>query len=275
MPTEITMSENMQSCPSCGELVPIEYVLCVWCGYDLTAEHIRRAGIKIGRKEAIDRMKKVVRSPITAFKEITLIPDLTGGKLILYSIGFIMTLSMLSIFSKLENMSYNDEGAGIAINIGTTDPLVISYKFIIGLLFLVLMPLILLLIFNIVWKLSTRIMKWLSKSFGGTGQDEKIRAVIGYSLLPVLFGWLLFLLVIILVPKTTVTNTSSYDAVDAAVVSLTSQGIGVVAKIFLYIGWAWSTILAIIGMQRAARLSLFESIIVAGVPFGLFMLVVL
>ena len=145
----------------------------------------------------------------------------------------------------------------------------------VGVLFLILMPLILLLIFTIVWKLSTRILKWLSKSFGGTGQDEKIRAAIGYSLLPVLFSWVLFLLVVVLLPKTTVSDTSSYDAVDAAVVRLTSEGLGMVGKIFLYIGWAWSTILAIIGMQRAARLSLFESIIVAGVPFGLFMLVVL
>lgn len=268
------MSENMQSCPSCGELVPIEYVLCVWCGYDLTAEHIRRAGINIGRKEAIERMKKVVRNPVNAFKEITLIPDLTGGRLILYSIGFIMTLSMLSIFSKLQNLDYNQEGSGITISISIIS-FVISYKFMVGLLFLILMPLILLFIFTMVWKLSTRILKWLSKSFGGTGQDEKIRATIGYSLLPVLFGWIMFLLVIIMVPKTTVSNTSSYDAVDAAVVSLTSKGIGLVAKIFLYIGWTWSAILSIIGMQRAARLSLFESIIVAGAPFGLFMLVVL
>ncbi len=269
------MSENMQSCPSCGELVPIEYVLCVWCGYDLTAEHIRRAGINIGRKEAIERMKKVVRNPVSAFKEITLIPDLRGGRMILYSIGFIMTLSMLSIFSKLENLDYNLEGSGITVNISTLLPIEISYKFIVGVLFLILMPLILLLIFTIVWKLSTRILKWLSKSFGGTGQDEKIRATIGYSLLPVLFSWVLFLLVVVLLPKTTVSDTSSYDAVDAAVVRLTSEGLGMVGKIFLYIGWAWSTILAIIGMQRAARLSLFESIIVAGVPFGLFMLVVL
>ena len=268
------MSENMQSCPSCGELVPIEYVLCVWCGYDLTAEHIRRAGINIGRKEAIERMKKVVRNPVNAFKEITLIPDLTGGKLILYSIGFIMTLSMLSIFSKLKNLEYNQEGSGITISVSVIS-FVISYKFMVGVLFLILMPLILLLIFNIVWKLSTRIIKWLSKSFGGTGQDEKIRATIGYSLLPVLFGWVLFLLVIIMVPKTTVSNTLSYNAVDDAVVRLTSEGFGLVGKIFLYIGWGWSTILGIIGMQRAARLSLFESIIVAGVPFGLFMLVVL
>ena len=102
------MSENMQTCPSCGELVPIEYVVCVWCGFDLTAEHIRRSGIIIGRNEAFSRMKRVTLDPINAFKEITLIPDLKGPRYILYFIGVAMTLNMLAIFSKLDGLEFNN-----------------------------------------------------------------------------------------------------------------------------------------------------------------------
>ena len=50
----------MQTCPSCGDLVPNEYVLCVWCGFDLTLEKIRKAGITIDNRDALARMVRVV-----------------------------------------------------------------------------------------------------------------------------------------------------------------------------------------------------------------------
>ena len=65
----------MQTCPSCGDLVPNEYVLCVWCGFDLTLEKIRKAGITIDNRDALARMVRVVTKPPSTFKDISLLPD--------------------------------------------------------------------------------------------------------------------------------------------------------------------------------------------------------
>ncbi len=266
------MSESMQTCPSCGELVPIEYVMCVWCGYDLTAEHIRRSGIRIGKKEAIERMKKLIKNPIQTFKEIILIPDYIGGKIILYGIAFLMTINMLTVFGKLKNLDFNQNTSRLFIGTRISIP----FKLLADLLLIIVQPIILFIIFSIVWKVSVRIIEWISKSFGGKGDRTKIRAVIGYSLLPVLFGWAIQFLITLITPSQTVSNVLSYSAIEQSLLYITKKSFfGILGLIFVLIGWLWSTILGIIGISKATKISYFEGIIVAGVPYLIFLSIVL
>ncbi|MHA2169393.1 MAG: Yip1 family protein [Candidatus Kariarchaeaceae archaeon] len=265
------MSENMQQCPSCGELVPEEYVLCVWCGFDLTAEHIRRSGVRIGRKEAVERMRKVVINPVQAFKEITLIPDLNGGRIIFYLIGVAITLNMLAVFSKLDGLSFNDSGLENAFEFSFIR---ISVPTVIGIVFLVIQPVVLLVIFTFVWRTGARLIAALSKSFGGSGDQLKIRAVIGYSMLPVLFGWSLAWLFRLVAGKETVNDPNSYESVEEALRNVSLEGIGAVGNFFIVVGWLWATVLGIIGISRATRISIAEAVIVAGIPYILFMTIV-
>ncbi len=268
------MSENMQSCSSCGELVPIEYVVCVWCGFDLTAEHIRRAGIIIGRNESIQRMKKVVRDPMNASKELALIPDLTGGKLILYMIAFVMTLNMLVVFGKLDGTDFNATDAGLSIALfKNSDPLFISFKFIVGMAFIFVQPIVLYIIFMIFWKFSTKILKIFIKSVGGFADDEKIKCIIGYSMLPVLFGWSLSLFFTLFAGDVNISGNVTYNTISAAVVEVTRTGVGMVGFFFIIIGWLWTVGLMVILMRHSAKLSLVESIIAVGIP-TLFMMIV-
>lgn len=270
------MSENMQTCPSCGELVPIEYVVCVWCGFDLTAEHIRRSGIIIGRKEALQRMKRVTIDPVNAFKEIALIPDLKGPRYILYFIGVAMTLNMIAVFSKLDGLAFNDEGLQeiTLLNITADSAITIKVTTVIALTFLLIQPLFLLLIFNYIWRVATRFISYLSRTVGGTGDKEKIRSIIGYSLLPVLYGWTLAWLLRLLAGSVTVENPDSYSSIESALVEVSKTGIGAVANFIIILSWIWAAILAVIGISRAARLSYIEGVIVAGFPYLLFMTVV-
>lgn len=264
----------MQQCPSCGELVPIEYVICVWCGFDLTAEHIRRAGIKIGKRESVDRMVNLVRSPITTAKEISLIPDLTGGKLILYFIGVVMTLNMLVVFGKLGGTDFNDSEAGINIVLSAKISFIISFKFIVGLAFLAVQPIVLYLIFFGIWKFSARILLMLTKSIGGFGDILKIRSVIGYSLFPVLLGWSLSLLMTLMASPVNISGSIDYNSISFAVIEITRSGIGFVGYIFIILGWIWTVLLSVITMRQAAKLSTFESMIVAGIPSTILLVVV-
>jgi hypothetical protein len=268
------MSENMQTCPSCGELVPIEYVICVWCGFDLTAEHIRRSGIRIGPRQAALRARKVVVDPLNAFREIALIPDLTGGKLIFYLIGMAMTLNMITVLSKINGLQFNEVNADV-VAIGSFG---ISINFVLNLAFLIVQPLVLYLIFLAVWKVAARILSLFSRSVGGRGDKIKIRAAIGYSMLPVLFAWTLSWLLRLITPSEDInvaTQNITYQDVDAAVVAFSEQGFGVVSQVVMWIGWIWALVLGVIGMRYAARLSYIEAAIVAGIPYALFMTIVL
>ena len=260
----------MQQCPSCAELVPIEYVLCVWCGFDLTSEHIRRSGIRIGRNEAFGRMKKVIVNPNQAFKEITLLPDLTGGRLIFYLTGVAITLNMLAVFSKLDGLSFNDPDLLPVVSFLFID---ISVAFVVGIAFLAIQPIVLLLVFTWVWRTATRVISILSRSFGGTGDREKIRAAIGYSMVPVLLGWTAALLIRLITPKNS-DEISGYESVENAMVEVTLSGIGNVGQYLIMLGWIWATILGIIGISKAARISIAESVIVAGIPYIIFMTIV-
>ncbi len=266
------MSENMQTCPSCGELVPIEYVVCVWCGFDLTAEHIRRSGIVVGRSEAFGRMKRVTLSPVSAFKEISLIPDLKGPRYIFYLIGFAMTLNMLAVFSKLDGLAFNDEN--LELDIYPAYGIGIKVTTVIALAFLLIQPIFLFIIFTYVWRWATRFIGFLSRTFGGTGDKQKIRSVIGYSMLPVLYGWTLAWLLRLLSPSVTVDDPESYASVEEAIISVTKNGIGGVANFIIIVSWIWAAVLAIIGISRVTRLSYIEGVIVAGFPYLLFMTVV-
>ena len=267
---QIIMSAEMQTCPSCGELVPNEYVICVFCAHDLTAEKIRRAGIHIDNRAAVERMQRVVRDPLKTFREISLLPDLRGGKIILYAIAIMMTFNMITIFSKLDGMRFNEDLGGITI-IGS---LQISTKFIINLIILIVQPLVLFGIFMVMWKASGRVLALLSRSFGGRGDREKIRAVIGYSLLPVFFGWTLAWLMRLLAPHHEVASLT-YDSVSNSVVAVAEQGIGFVGILFIWAGWLWSLGLAILGMREVGKLSWVEAVIVTGIPYAIFMSIIL
>ena len=267
------MSENMKTCPSCGELVPLEYVVCVWCGFDLTAEQIRRTGIKIGRREAYQRMVGMVRRPQQTAKEIALIPDLQGGKSLLYFLGLIITLKMLVVFGKLEGTIFNDSDAGFPLS--SRFSLIITFRFIVAISFLIVQPVVLYLIFTGIWKLSARIILLLVRSVGGRGDLKKVRASIGYSLVPVFLGWALSTFFILFASKSSVGSGSSYSEISSAVDNITRSGIGLFSYILVLIGWIWTIVLMVITVRHAARLSVIESIVAAGIPTAIMMYIVM
>ncbi|MHA2252209.1 MAG: YIP1 family protein [Candidatus Kariarchaeaceae archaeon] len=280
--------------------MPLEYVLCIWCGFDLTAEHIRRSGIQIGRKEAFGRMKKVIINPLQAFKEISLIPDLNGARWIFYLIGVAMTLNMLAIFSKINGLAFNLDIAnaweyfGSTARVENNDPLIgISVSFLVGIAFLIVQPIVLLLIFNVVWKIGARLIAGLSRSFGGTGDRVKIKAAIAYSLVPVLLAWSAAWLIRLVTPKVNISDYSDecsdvsgdsvvnidgdrscYSSIEKAIIEVSQTGFGGIGRYLIIIGWIWATVLGIIGISRATRISIVESVIVAGIPYLLFMTIV-
>ena len=284
----------MQTCPSCGDLVPNEYVLCVWCGFDLTLEKIRKAGITIDNRDALARMVRVVTKPPSTFKEISLLPDNRGGKMVLFAIAVIMTFNMIAIMSKLDGLIMNSEEfeSYLVIDIpiyrnlplpwfgdNTIDfeidiHIKLSGKFFINLFILAVQPLLLYVMFLQIWKVSIRILALLSRTFGGRVDNDKIKSVVGYSLIPVLIGWTLAWLSRLFTPEVNVSG-SSYEDIQSGIKSFSEEGPGLIGLTFLYLGWAWTFALGIIGMKNASRLSWVEAFLVTLLSYGVFIAVVL
>ena len=75
----------------------------------MRTEKIRKAGITIDNRDALARMVRVVTKPPSTFKEISLLPDNRGGKMVLFAIAVIMTCNMIAIMSKLDGLIMNSE----------------------------------------------------------------------------------------------------------------------------------------------------------------------
>ena len=103
---------------------------------------------------------------------------------------------------------------------------------------------------------------------------EKIRSILGYSTLPVLYGWTIAWILRLLSGSTSVDDPQGYTEIEAAMIIVSKEGIGAVANFIIIISWVWAAILAVIGVSRATRLSYIEGVIVAGFPYILFMTVV-
>lgn len=256
----------MQQCPSCGELLPTVHVICVWCGYDLTAEHIRRAGITINRDEAIRRIQKVVRDPIAAFKEIALIPDTSGPRLVFWAASFALALHLTIIMSKIDGIGYS-ASAVYTDSIGNN-----ILQFILTLVPTILMwtvvPLFFYFFFNLVLRVGTRITRYMVQVIGGGYDKEKLKSVLGYTAIPPAGVWVLTVPLRLLSSRTSA-SALAYSTVSDAMQQIAASGVGVVIRFLMVIAWLWSAGLAVIGISKASKLSYAEAVI-AAVPYFIF-----
>ena len=263
----------MQSCPSCGELVPVEYITCVWCGYDLTGEHIRRAGIKIDRRDAFRRMYRVIRDPFNTMKEIALIPDQKGPRTIIYLIGVALTFHMLTMLRKIEGLAFNEQNFVQGDSIGTT-----ILNFIISriptVIFLIFWPFLFAIVFTIILRAAGRIINYVNMALGGENNREKVRSIIGYSLVPVLLGDTITIILRLLSPSQSI-GGDSYSEIANAIDNMATSGIGVFIRFFQILFWIWGMVLAVYGMSKGTKLSLAETSISTGLPYLIFIFFVL
>lgn len=263
----------MQSCPSCGELVPVEYITCVWCGYDLTGEHIRRAGIKIGRRETFIRMYKVIRDPFNAMKEIALIPDLRGPRTIIYLIGVTLTFHMLTMLRKINGLAFNEQNFVEGNSIGTT-----ILNFLISriptVVFLIIWPFLFVIVFTVVLRTAGRVINYLNIALGGENNREKVRSIIGYSLVPVLVGNVVTLLFRLFSPSQSI-GSETYTEIANAIDRMATSGVGQFIKFFQILFWIWGMVLAVYGMSKGTKLSIGETAVTTGIPYLMFIFFVL
>ncbi|MHA1912457.1 MAG: hypothetical protein ACTSYA_12275 [Candidatus Kariarchaeaceae archaeon] len=278
------MSEESQKCPACEEVIPVEYVVCPFCAFDLTEEKIRRSGIKIGRSESLDRMKRTIVSPFPVVKEISILPDRRGGSFNLMIISIALIMQLIIVIRKLDKTGYISSSGSMA----DTDylslsiswwiihiPINFSVRFIFTIVFLLLGSFVLFCMLFLAWKMGTRMMVFVSRTLGGKAEKDNIRSILGYSLTPIAIGETvsLFFFLFLGLPNDA-SSAGDWSEIDAAVQSMVNSGLMSFIKFIMLLCWAWMIFLSSYGMGRANRLSPFEGFIVTIVPIGILLLMI-
>ena len=87
------MSEDTVICPMCLERTPPEYIVCPYCGYDLTKIVYKVAMGALGTREIFGRIRKVIQQPRLAMQDIADHPDRFGGILVMLALSMFLVLS--------------------------------------------------------------------------------------------------------------------------------------------------------------------------------------
>ena len=90
-------------CPSCGENIPTDYVVCPYDGYSLIKELREKTRVKIKLRESISRIIRLIRSPRAnsniVFDEIITNYDRKGPIVVLFLLGWVFGFQIAPYFN--------------------------------------------------------------------------------------------------------------------------------------------------------------------------------
>lgn len=248
-------STNTIRCPSCGENIPTDYVVCPYDGYSLIKELREKTRVKIKLREGFSRTYRLIRQPLKnsniVFEEIVTNFDRKGPLLILFLFGWVFSFQMAPFF----NAYYNANGV-------PQDLIFILMLGFAGGLMLGLFVFPFLIIF---WYMITFIIhfssKLLTSSIAGASFKET-QSIVGYSLIPYVIGmfilnWILFFII----PETS--NFFTTNSNTGAVIGLSdevSAGISLFYLLMFLLVSVWFVYLCSLGLEKLHRLSRIQSI---------------
>jgi hypothetical protein len=151
-------------CPICNETSPQGYLLCPFCGADLTVAYQQKFFAPVNYKEFWYRFKSLIVRPRVISQEIADNPDLKAGYL--FSLGIAIGLA-------LQVLAY-------LVHVRALEAYFYPLVFILVMIPTFVLPLI-------VWFFGSWIMRSITRLLGGKPSSKQIRAAVGYGLLPVVF----------------------------------------------------------------------------------------
>lgn len=182
-------------CPNCSERSPAGYILCPYCGFDLTKIVRARERVRVTFKEKFSRIWRSLFDPRESkrlFHEIGVNPDRTGAILVLY----------------LLSAAYGMRVGALTFRGGTSwYDLHFIYYFIAP--WLVAFAFIILAIFG--WIVSSIIVWLIAKVLGGKATFRDTLGIVGYSLGPLITASVIVNILITLLPIGTI-GTSTWES---------------------------------------------------------------
>jgi len=247
----------MMDCPRCFENVPSTYILCPFCGYDLTRLLEVKFRPPVYMRDRVRRAKGVVMDPMNTMTEIAENPDGKGVMIILLFYAF---LAMIKVAVYAYHFDIDYVGFTTAEQSSVNSSLAkaqLALIFLGSMVFLILPLFVLFLGSFIIWL--------IVKLLGGKGTYFQTRVVVGYSLIPVLLGEILSILILFLgLSDVSVTVTrdegmsTTVSNMVTAMEDLQGQSVVTATNYIILVFWIWAAFLMTIGIARAHRMSYYE-----------------
>ncbi|MHA1186658.1 MAG: hypothetical protein ACTSSK_07260, partial [Candidatus Heimdallarchaeota archaeon] len=91
----MSTDETNIRCTICRETVPQGYLLCPFCGADLTTTYETKVFAPVTTKDVGRRIRILLTKPRDIFEEIADNPDSRGGVIFLFAISFCFSIQVL------------------------------------------------------------------------------------------------------------------------------------------------------------------------------------
>jgi hypothetical protein len=92
----MSSDDPIVQCSICGEKVPRGYILCPFCGADLTVSYKTQVFAPVNWKETLRRIKLMIIRPREIFTEIAENPDTRGGFLFIVVISLMLAAQIMA-----------------------------------------------------------------------------------------------------------------------------------------------------------------------------------
>ncbi len=231
------MSEEAIVCPMCLERVPPEYIICPYCGYDLTQQIYEAAVGALGIRGIARRIYQVIREPRIAMKDVADHPDRFGGILIMLAFSIFLVLGW---------------GPAYLLRSGTLGIVGI----ITSLPYMILGGFVLFIIPLLMWYLGSAIFWLIAKMLGGRGVNyAQTQSVVGYGLVPLaLWSMISMPILFIGLPG------------GVSAITMANSGVESFLTYLMVAAFIWSVILIGLGLTRAHLFSKYEGMVIAALP---------
>ncbi|MGC9778271.1 MAG: YIP1 family protein [Candidatus Heimdallarchaeota archaeon] len=244
----MSTEEVIIRCPICNETSPQGYLLCPFCGADLTKTYEAKIFAPVTYKEVWYRFKALVMTPRVISNEIAENPDSKGGFLFIIAIalGLATQLSAYIIHARVLDWKFY--------------PVI----FLLGWIFTLILP-------TLIWFLGSWIIRTMTRLLGGKGNRKQIRAAVGYGLMPVVFVELLIgIFQLIALPWGLDPDPSSFLEIFNAMADLRNSFAGIFGIVLHFSGFLVAGVYIVFILKPASEFSWIEAAISAGVPLLLF-----
>lgn len=238
-------------CPICNETAPEGYLLCPFCGADLTITYQTKIFAPVTYKEVWGRIKSLLSKPRVAFTDIANNPDSKGVTIFIFAISFGMALQIFALLMHNYFFSWR-----------------LPIIFIVMWLFSLLLPLFL-------WLIASFTIRTTARLLGGKGTKKQIRSVVGYGMLPLTLASLFNGLLYVIALPWNKTNIFDFAEIFTSMTRFRNSFAGIFGLIINILGFIAAGIYIVFMLKPASNFSWIEASISTGLPVILFIALLL
>ncbi|NHK32764.1 MAG: YIP1 family protein [Asgard group archaeon] len=248
----MSVEDPIVHCPICNETSPQGYLLCPFCGADLTIAYQQKVFAPVDYKEFWYRFKSLIVRPRVISQEIADNPDSKGGFLFSVAISFGMALQVLAFVMHVRALDWKFY------------PLV----FLLSWIATFILPLL-------VWGISSLVIRIMAQLIGGNPSKKQIRAAVGYGMLPVVFAQILSgIFYLIALPWVTV-GSSQFTVIINAILSLRNSITGYIGLVLEITALLAAGVYIVFITKPSCEFSWVETVIATGIPLIFFVVLLL